>query len=76
MSGLVKQWPAMRPVLAAAAALSVMMLWLVQSSSLLAAGSATARVKTTIDEVIRILSDEEMKKPARHQERRKLLETP
>ncbi|MDE3035811.1 MAG: ABC transporter substrate-binding protein [Nitrospirota bacterium] len=52
-----------------------MMLWPVQESSLFAAGSPTARVRTTIDEVIRILSDEEMKKPARHQERRKLLET-
>ena len=39
-----------------------------------AGGPATAAVKQTVDEVIRILSDEKMKKPDRLQERRKLLE--
>ncbi|MBM4133529.1 MAG: ABC transporter substrate-binding protein [Nitrospira sp.] len=50
-------------------------LWLVPASPSIAAGSATEAVRGTIDEVIRILSDKEMKQPARHQERRKLLES-
>ncbi len=49
--------------------------WLGHATPLSAAGSATEAVRGTIDEVIRILSDKEMKQPARHQERRKLLET-
>jgi phospholipid transport system substrate-binding protein len=39
-----------------------------------AAGEATEAVRSTINEVTRILQDEEMKKPARADERRKLLE--
>jgi phospholipid transport system substrate-binding protein len=39
-----------------------------------AAGQATEAVRSTINDVIRILQDEEMKKPARADERRKLLE--
>ena len=39
-----------------------------------AGGPATAAVKQTVDEVIRILGDEKMKKPDRLAERRKLLE--
>jgi phospholipid transport system substrate-binding protein len=39
-----------------------------------AGGAATAAVKQTVDEVIRILNDEKMKKPDRLAERRKLLE--
>lgn len=39
-----------------------------------AGGPATEQVKSTIDEVIRILSDKEMKKPERAEERRRLLE--
>nr|MBI3613578.1 ABC transporter substrate-binding protein [Nitrospirota bacterium] len=50
-------------------------LWLGHAAPASAAGSATEAVRGTIDEVIRILSDKEMKQPARHQERRKLLET-
>ena len=49
--------------------------WLSHAAPAGAAGSATEAVRGTIDEVIRILSDKEMKQPARHQERRKLLET-
>ena len=40
----------------------------------LAGGAATEAMKGTINEVIRILSDQGMKKPERAQERRKLLE--
>ena len=39
-----------------------------------AGGAATEAIKGTINEVIRILSDQGMKKPERAQERRKLLE--
>jgi phospholipid transport system substrate-binding protein len=39
-----------------------------------AGGPATAAVKQTVDEVIRILNDEKMKKPEKLPERRKLLE--
>jgi phospholipid transport system substrate-binding protein len=39
-----------------------------------AGGAATEAIKGTINEVIRILSDPNMKKPERAQERRKLLE--
>ncbi len=39
-----------------------------------AAGPATDQLKGTIDEVIRILTDKEMKKPERAEERRRLLE--
>ncbi len=39
-----------------------------------AGGAATTAVKQTVDEVIRILGDEKMKKPDKLQERRKLLE--
>lgn len=42
--------------------------------SLWAGGAATEALKGTINEVIRILSDQDMKKPERAQERRKLLE--
>ena len=49
--------------------------WLSHAAPAGAAGSATEAVRGTIDDVIRILSDKEMKQPARHQERRKLLET-
>lgn len=38
------------------------------------AGQATEAIKGTIDEVIRSLQDKELKKPERHDERRKLLE--
>ncbi|MEW6544720.1 MAG: ABC transporter substrate-binding protein [Nitrospirota bacterium] len=41
----------------------------------IAAVSPTETVRTTINEVIRILSDEDMKKPERLKERRKRLET-
>jgi len=40
----------------------------------LAGGAATEAIKGTINEVIRILHDQGMKKPGRAQERRKLLE--
>jgi len=40
----------------------------------LAGGAATAAVKQTVDEVIRILADEKLKKPDKIQERRRLLE--
>ncbi|TAJ23536.1 MAG: ABC transporter substrate-binding protein [Nitrospirae bacterium] len=39
-----------------------------------AAGTATDSVKHTVDEVVRILQDKEMKKPDRTDERRRLLE--
>jgi phospholipid transport system substrate-binding protein len=39
-----------------------------------AAGPATDQLRGTIDEVIRILTDKEMKKPERTEERRRLLE--
>lgn len=47
---------------------------LVWSAPSLAGGPATAAIKQTVDEVIRILADEKMKKPEKVQERRKLLE--
>lgn len=74
MNGPVKRPPAMRPALLAAVALAALW-WPIQGFALPSTGTATERVRTTVDEVIRILSDKEMKEPARHQERRKLLET-
>ena len=38
------------------------------------AGPATESVRSTIDEVLKVLSDKDLKKPARAEERRKLLE--
>jgi phospholipid transport system substrate-binding protein len=38
------------------------------------AGPATEAVRSTIDEVLKVLSDKDLKKPARAEERRKLLE--
>jgi phospholipid transport system substrate-binding protein len=38
------------------------------------AGPATEAVRSTIDEVLKVLDDKELKKPARSEERRKLLE--
>jgi phospholipid transport system substrate-binding protein len=53
----------------------VLLLGVVWSATpVLAGGSATEAIKGTINEVIRILSDQGMKKPERAQERRKLLE--
>jgi len=60
----------------AVATLLLVGLWLSQDRVLLRAVVApTEAVRTTIDEVIRILSDKAMKQPARHPERRRLLET-
>ena len=39
-----------------------------------AAGPATESIRSTINEVVRILQDEELKKPSRAEERRRLLE--
>lgn len=39
------------------------------------AGSATDSVKSTIDEVLKILNDKELKEPAHHNDRRQQLET-
>ena len=47
---------------------------LLTTTRVAAAGPATEAVRTTINEVIRVLQDEEMKKPARAEERRRLLE--
>ncbi|HYM38160.1 MAG TPA: ABC transporter substrate-binding protein [Nitrospiraceae bacterium] len=59
-------------VCAGLAVLLGMMAWSV--TTLWAGGAATEAIKGTINEVIRILSDQGMKKPERTQERRKLLE--
>jgi phospholipid transport system substrate-binding protein len=51
------------------------LLWTVWSAApVLAGGAATEAIKGTINEVIRILSDQGLKKPERAQERRKVLE--
>jgi len=39
-----------------------------------AVGPATEAIKGTIDEVLRILADKELKQPAKHEQRRQLLE--
>jgi len=52
-------------------AAAMMLVW---PTPALAGGPATAAVKQTVDEVVRILGDEKMKKPDKLQERRKLLE--
>ncbi len=52
-------------------AMAMMLAW---PAPVLAGGPATAAVKQTVDEVIRILADEKMKKPDKLSERRKLLE--
>lgn len=57
--------------LARGVATTVLLAW---STSVLAAGAATDAVKHTITEVIRILEDKDLKKPARAEERRQLLE--
>ncbi len=56
----------------ASAALLLGVAW--DAAPALAGGAATQAIKGTINEVIRILSDQGMKKPERAQERRKLLE--
>lgn len=56
----------------AAVALLLGLAWSV--TPVLAGGAATEAIKGTINEVIRILSDQGMKKPERAQERRKVLE--
>lgn len=66
---------AMKRVRQAVRVVAMTALWLGHATLSIAAGSATEAVRGTIDEVIRILSDKEMKQPARHQERRKRLET-
>ncbi len=63
---------AVRMSAGAAAALLLGQVWSV--SPALAGGAATEAIKGTINEVIRILSDQGMKKPERAQERRKVLE--
>jgi phospholipid transport system substrate-binding protein len=47
---------------------------LVAPMSVMAATSATESMKTTVNEVIRLLEDKELKKPGRAEERRKQLE--
>jgi phospholipid transport system substrate-binding protein len=50
-------------------------LWLISwGAARVWAGPATDAVRSTIDEVLRILDDKDLKKPARAEERRKLLE--
>jgi phospholipid transport system substrate-binding protein len=56
----------------AGAAVLLALAW--SAAPALAGGAATEAIKGTINEVIRILSDPNMKKPERAQERRKLLE--
>ncbi len=67
-TGGLKKW---KQVLSAAAAIALLASG---APSVLAAGQATDAVKGTVDEVIRILQDKEMKKPDRAEERRRLLE--
>jgi phospholipid transport system substrate-binding protein len=62
----------MRSVVVAGFSLAAAML--VSPAPAPAGGPATAAVKQTVDEVIRILNDEKMKKPDKLAERRKLLE--
>lgn len=62
-----KTWWAWTGALVAAVVLAT-------GASPVAAGPATEAVKTTIDEVIRILTDKELKKPERADERRRQLE--
>ena len=54
------------------AAVTLGLLW--SAAPALAGGAATEAIRGTINEVLRILSDQGMKKPERAQERRKLLE--
>jgi phospholipid transport system substrate-binding protein len=56
------------------AILSMMTTVLLASSHSIAAGSPTDAVRSTINEVLRIVKDESLKKPNRAQERRQLLE--
>jgi phospholipid transport system substrate-binding protein len=63
----------MRSLMAGVGSLAAAML-LIWPAPASAGGPATAAVKQTVDEVIRILNDEKMKKPEKLQERRKLLE--
>jgi phospholipid transport system substrate-binding protein len=57
---------------AACAAVLLALAW--GAAPALASGAATEAIKGTINEVLRILSDQGLKKPERAQERRKLLE--
>jgi phospholipid transport system substrate-binding protein len=52
----------------------VLLGWSLAAAPSWAGGAATEAIKGTINEVIRILTDQGMKKPERAQERRKLLE--
>lgn len=49
-------------------------LWLVVAATPGYAGAPTDSMKTTIDEVLRIVGEDELKKPEKAEERRKLLE--
>ncbi|WP_447861721.1 MlaC/ttg2D family ABC transporter substrate-binding protein [Nitrospira calida] len=63
-------WPAILLIAASAALIGLMR----GGQPSWASGGATDAVKSTIDEVLRILRDKDLKKPERAEERRRLLE--
>jgi phospholipid transport system substrate-binding protein len=75
MSSAIRRYLQTRSGRISAGVSAAVLLWTVWSATpLLAGGAPTEAIKSTINEVIHILSDQGMKKPERAQERRKLLE--
>jgi phospholipid transport system substrate-binding protein len=72
MNSIVQGDGGRRRLLAGACALSFALL--LGGTAALAGGPATEAMKGTIDEVLRVLQDKDLKKPERHEERRKTLE--
>jgi phospholipid transport system substrate-binding protein len=75
MSSAIRRYLQTRSGRISAGVSAAVLLWTVWSATpLLAGGAPTEALKSTINEVLRILADPSMKKPDRAQERRKLLE--
>ena len=75
MPSAIRRYLQARPGRMSAGVSVAVLLWTVWSATpLLAGGVHTEALKGTINEVLRILADPNMKKPDRAQERRKLLE--
>jgi len=75
MSSAIKEYHCMRSArMSAGVGVAVLLAAVWSAAPVLAGGAATEALKGSINEVLRILSDPNMKKPDRAQERRKVLE--
>ncbi len=74
MNGMAKEWARLSNRMPVRIGLAVLLWGSLAATPSWAGGVATEAIKGTINEVIRILSDQGLKKPERATERRKLLE--